>query len=406
MSSSLPSADVDVTMSLEWCRNLPKAELHCHIGGCVRASTLEDLLPSATRAEARLALESTTLAGAFEIFKYVHAAICTEAALARVVREALEDAAADGVEYIELRSTPRLLNGAGDASARALGIPLNIEQRDLPLHRYVAVVGAAIVDAAKAMPQLIARLLISLDRSASEDMQASCARVATAWNCENIFGLAPFPNSTSRLVVGVDVSGDPRKGDIRTLLSLLDDLRNIGLKISIHLGEIKGADADAETAAVIKWKPDRIGHLAIVESLGLAALSTLGIDAPPVEVCPTSNALTLNLDTLYSHPTLGERISDTFTRIAICTDDPSIFKTSLSLEYLRVAHAFGLNCTDISKLSAASFDYAFAEPTIMAAVKSRAMDRIVVVGGEIECSKNTMDSSQNGATVLELVVDL
>jgi adenosine deaminase len=404
MSSFFPSSTAGATslLSLEWCRSLPKAELHCHIGGCVRTSTLEELLPIDTRAAARLALESTTLAGAFDIFKYVHVAICTEAALARVVREALEDAAADGVEYIELRSTPRPLNGVGDASARALEIPslMGIEQQDLPLHRYVAVVGAAIVDAAKAMPHLICRLLISLDRSASGDMQASCARVATVWNCENIFGLAPFPSATSRLVVGVDVSGDPRKGDIRTLLSTLDDLRNRGLKISIHLGEIKGEVADAETAAVIKWKPDRIGHLAIVETLGLAALSTLGIDAPPVEVCPTSNALTLSLDTLDSHPTLGERIFDTFSRIAICTDDPSIFKTSLSLEYLRVAHAFGLNCKDISKLSAASFDFAFAEPTIMAIVKSRAIDRIVV---GIECTKK-IDSNDSKNGVLELVV--
>lgn len=363
----------------------------------MRASTLEELLPLEARAEARLALQSTTLAGAFDIFRHVHAAVCSERALARVVREALEDAAADGICYIELRSTPRLLRGGdvgGDEkenydTARALELPLNIEQRDAGLHRYVAVVGAALVDAAAAMPQLVARLLVSLDRGASEDSRAACARVAVLWSSERVCGLAPSPHSFTRLVVGVDVSGDPRKGgDISsTIIPTLDALRDAGLCVSFHLGEMAGAAADAETAAILKWRPDRVGHLALVGPLSIAVLASLGPAAPPVEVCPTSNALTLSLESLHAHPTLGERLAARM-RIAICTDDPSIFKTTLSRELEVVALAFLLNRRDVARLSAASFDYAFAEPHVVALGKDRAIKRFKEEGG--------MGMEQNG----------
>jgi adenosine deaminase len=343
---------------LDYTRTLPKADLHCHIGGCVRASTLEELLPAESREEARHALTSTTLSGAFNIFKLVHAAVSTEAALARVVREAIEDAARDGVVYLELRSTPRALKAS--ANIAAVPLPDGVDESDAARHRYVAVVGAAIVAMAALLPQIVVRLLVSVDRAASLDDFDSCARVAAAWSRHCIAGLAPVFSTPSRLVVGVDVSGDPRVGDARDLVTRLDSMRASGLLISVHLGEISGEAADAEAAAIISWLPDRIGHLAVVGPKSEAALLALGKNQPPIEMCPASNLLTLGLSSLRDHTSLARRIAGG-ARVAISTDDPAVFKTSLSAELASVAIAFCLSQRQVAALSAAAFDFAFAE---------------------------------------------
>lgn len=354
---------------LEFTRTLPKADLHCHIGGCVRASTLEELLPADAREAARQALKSTSLSGAFQIFKHVHAAVSTEAALARVVREAIEDAASDGVVYLELRSTPRALRASPEIEA--VPLPSGVDDCDAARHRYVAVVGAAIVAMATLLPQIVVRLLISVDRAASRASQDSCIRVAAAWSRHCVSGLAPTFSTPSRLVVGVDVSGDPRVGDARELLPRLDALRAAGLLVSVHLGEILGDAADAEAAAIISWLPDRIGHLALVGPQSEAALRALGENQPPIEVCPSSNMLTLGLSSLRDHSSLTHRIASG-ARVAVSTDDPAVFKTTLSAELASVAITFNFSHHRVSALSAAAFNFAFAESDCIAAGKDLA----------------------------------
>ena len=61
----------------------------------------------------------------------------------------------------------------------------------------------------------------------------------------------------------------------------------------------------------------------------------------PIEVCPTSNLATLELADLARHPTLGGWLASGYP-VCLCTDDPGVFATSLSAEYLRVARAFGV----------------------------------------------------------------
>lgn len=363
---SLPN--IDGTNSPEgalraFCVALPKAELHAHIGGCVRARTLLQLLDASglagEAASARALLSAPlTLASAFAYFKCVHAAVRTAAALSRVVREAVADAADDGVVLLELRSTPRALAAAPDDDrVRALPLPAAADAADAELHRYVAVIGAALVDAAVAHPTVMVRLLLSFDRAASPAAHAAVARVAAVWAAVRVAGLAPVPDEEDALVVGVDVSGDPRVGDARGLLPILSYLRSRGIKVAFHTGEVRNDD---EHAAIAAWRPDRYGHMAVLSDDAVREHCARGTSAPPIEVCPTSNALTLRLAHLRDHPTL-RRWLDARAPVAICSDDPAAFRSPLSAEFERVAVEFGLSHADLAALARGAFEYSFCE---------------------------------------------
>lgn len=338
-------------------RALPKAELHAHLGGCARPSTLLELLAAggatpAVLAAARVQLAAPlTLASAFSAFRLVHAAVASEAALARVVAEALADAAADGVVYIELRTTPRAL--APSPGAAALPLPEGAAAgadaaADAPLHRYVAVAAAALAAGAAAHPRLAARLLVSLDRGKPLAAAAAAARVAVAW-------------ARSPWVVGVDVSGDPSAGDARALLPLLDAARAAGLRAAVHLGEVR---ADDEARALLAWGPERVGHACVLADDIVAGLVARGARAPVVETCPTSNVLTLGLVRLADHPTLKTWL-ESGVRVAVCTDDSGIFGTTLTDELAQIAETFP--DYNITKAIDAAFDAAFDAPAAAAA---------------------------------------
>ena len=61
------------------------------------------------------------------------------------------------------------------------------------------------------------------------------------------------------ILVGLDISGDPRVSDLSEVLGKITELRNKeGLKFAIHLAEVPNHD---ETSAVLATNPDRIGKM-------------------------------------------------------------------------------------------------------------------------------------------------
>jgi adenosine deaminase len=108
----------------------PLVELHAHLNGCVRYSTLRELaneevgrvgvftVPERGSGVGSGGAEAErTLAECFEVFDWIYRVVDRRSAVARVVREAVADFAADGVAYLELRTTPRALADATAATA-------------------------------------------------------------------------------------------------------------------------------------------------------------------------------------------------------------------------------------------------------------------------------------------------
>ena len=367
---------------------LPKAELHSHLHGTIRSATLLELLaehapehlpppdadgPSAGAGAAAAA--PPALAACFATFARIHRAVCTPAAVARVAREAVEDAAADGVRYLELRTTPRVLQHSGSSGARG---------EDDALDAYVGAVAEGIL-AASAACACAVRLLLSFDRAGAAEGSAGWDAVSALvqrWRGKTFLGLHPFPARPCALLVGLDVSGHPGRGSLAALLPRLAALRPPPhhaphaprLRVSLHLGELPGSED--EVAAALAWGPERVGHMCCLtpERARAVAAGGTGAGGAALELCPTSNAVTLGLGALAQHPTLGLFLASTAPalRIALCSDDCGVFGSALSSEYARVAQAFGLGWARVAALAEASFACGFAPPDVLQAARALA----------------------------------
>lgn len=87
---------------------MPKIELHAHFSGCMRESTLVELLKQKEGDQTDLTfLTDSTLDGAFTIFKKINSLNMNLDIIRRVIREVLEDFALDNVVYLEIRATPK-----------------------------------------------------------------------------------------------------------------------------------------------------------------------------------------------------------------------------------------------------------------------------------------------------------
>ncbi len=113
-------------LTSEKLRRLPKAELHCHLDGSLRPATLIELgseygipLPSDSADELRdymLVNDADTLEEYLARFEVTISVLQTAEAIERVAYELGEDAAKDGVRYLEVRNAP-ILNSRNKLSA-------------------------------------------------------------------------------------------------------------------------------------------------------------------------------------------------------------------------------------------------------------------------------------------------
>lgn len=330
------------------CKRLPKAELHAHIAGCARLATISELsaaLPGRTSgargarlrthalagwaANARLALRGLTLDECFARFADIHTAVASAAALRRVTAEVLADFAADGVRYLELRSTPRALCDV-DASGYVCAILETLAQ-----HEHTGMV--------------VPRLLLSIDRSAPASRARETVELALALRAERA--------DARRLIVGIDLSGNPSKGRFADFVPALSLARAAGLPTSVHCAEVAN---EAETAEVLAFRPARLGHALMLSAEHVARLRA---DPIPIELCPTSNLTTLRCSHMSDHPTAGQWLLDDvrFERypVSINTDDTGVFGTCASAELARVALELKLDAARVTHLAVRALDDAF-----------------------------------------------
>jgi adenosine deaminase len=124
----------------------------------------------------------------------------------------LEYFRSSGCFYLELRTTPRAVPSTG-----------------LTLDGYVDAVLAGIEAYRESTKdgadenKMLAKLILAVDRTHSVEV------------AEKVVDLAIRHQG---LVVGVDLCGDPTKGDSKLLQRPFERARSAGLKITVHLGEV------------------------------------------------------------------------------------------------------------------------------------------------------------------------
>lgn len=136
-----------------------------------------------------------------------------------------------------------------------------------------------------------------------------------------------------------------------------------------------------EAKEILDFVPDRLGHSLLLPPILQQTLLDKKI---PVESCPTSNVMTLELAQCYSgsileglksHPQLADWIVK-FHPFSIGTDDPGVFHTNATKELMLVQKAFDLDTTRLCKIVVESLDHVFCNETTKKLVKERIERRI------------------------------
>uniref|UniRef100_A0A8C1WYP1 Adenosine deaminase-like n=1 Tax=Cyprinus carpio TaxID=7962 RepID=A0A8C1WYP1_CYPCA len=273
---------------------LPKV-LHALLDGSVSFDRMETLM----KREPHLNIERTApITGrvCFQVFKVIHQLVDSEEDILMVAKTMIQEFAADGIKYLELRSMPREVTETGTGSV------LYVKQL-LAAHFSIRQCKQKEVD-------IDVRFLVAVDRRHGPEVAMDTVKLAE-----------DFLLSSDGIVVGLDLSGDPTVGHGKDLLSALEKAKNCSLKLVLHLSEV--SSQRDESVLLLNLPPDRIGHRTFLHP------ESGGSDSLADKICkqniPIGKSFPLCLF-LVSHQ----------------TDDKGVFCTDLSQEYQLPASTFGL----------------------------------------------------------------
>ncbi len=303
-------ANLVATVSDEY-RNVPKVELHRHLEGSLRLTTMLDVarkhgmtVPASVVRLSRLVQvqdeEPLTFENFLNKFNTLRMFYRSPEVIDRVTREAIEDAAKENIRYLELRFTPVALSRA----------------ERFPMNEVMDWVCESAKNAAKKYGVGV-RLIASVNRHESVEM------------AEQVVWLAA--DRIGKGIVGVDLAGNEAEYPARPFLPVFREARQAGLYITVHAGEWGGAQNVRD--AIENFEAQRIGHgVRVLEddfTIALAREKKITF-----EVCVTSNYQTGVATSLIAHP--APKMIAAGLNVTFNTDDPSISNISLSNEY-RVA---------------------------------------------------------------------
>lgn len=310
----------------ELLRRLPKAELHCHLDGSVRAATLLDLgrayevpMPAASPAalsDYMVVRDARHLEDYLARFAITLSVMQRPEALERIACELLEDAARDGVRYIEVRFSP-VLNMAGG----------------LAMDEVLEAVLRGIAQGEQAHGT-IGRVIVCALRHLAPSVSHGLAELAVAYR--------------HRGVVGFDLAGGERGHPAAEHAAAFAFVRAHDLAVTVHAGE--GAGAESLREAVHLCGANRLGHATrLWEDPSLAQYVT--DRRLPLEICLTSNVQTRVTPSYDAHPL--RRYVERGMVVTLNTDNRLMSGTTLTEEFALAAEHLGL---DVGALGAIALD--------------------------------------------------
>jgi adenosine deaminase len=311
---------------------LPKAELHCHLDGSVRPSTLIELgaeygirMPRPTPealADYMRVDDARNLEDYLARFSVTLSVMQTEAALERVAYELAADAAAEGVRYIEVRYAPVLNTQGGLELGGAVEAPLRGLAR---AEREHDVVGRVIICGIRNMPA---------------DVSLELARIAVAYRKQG--------------VVGFDLAGGEAGNPASRHLKAFEHARGHDLACTCHAGE--GAGAESCRDAVHVCGADRLGHATrLYEDESL--LEYVNDRRICLECCLTSNVQTRAARSYEAHP--FRQYFDRGLNVVLNTDNRLMSGTTLVDEYVHAAEQLDFTFDELCRVALNGFESAF-----------------------------------------------
>lgn len=302
----MPQASRPPSASLQ---SLPKVDLHRHLEGSLRLPTVAELaaagaipLPSNEDELRRLIQVGPGDPHEREFFLSRFASIRevfrSEEIVDRVASEAVLDAAADNVRYLELHLTPAALSARNSASyADVIRWVLRAVRRTATSENQV-------------------NLVVSINRHEPVSVAEAVVEAAV--------------DHRESGVVALDLAGDEGEYSAEPFREVFREAGEAGLHLSVHAGEWSGPQSVRE--AIESLGAERVSHgVRIMEDRDVVRLARdRGV---PFAVCLTSNVQTGVVADPLAHPLLP--MIQAGLHVTLNTDDPGLSGISLSTEYAR-----------------------------------------------------------------------
>ena len=312
---------------------LPKAHLHLHLDGSLRAATVAELA-----AKAGIEAPMPTGYGSFAAFSATisAAAACmrTTDDVVRVLDEIVEDASAAGAVWLEMSMWPGLFAGRLGSHADVVRTVLD------GLHLAGSVHGVGV------------GLVLAANRDHGPTQALEVARLASDFAADG--------------VVGFGLDGDESQHPPAPFAEAGAAARAAGLAVVPHAGELLGPGSVADAVDVLGARRVMHGVRCIEDPQLVARLVEAGT---VLDICPTSNVLLSVVPSLAEHPLRALLAAG--IRCTINADDPLLFGTDLLTEYQRCRMQMGLTDLQLAGVARTSIEASAAPAGLVATTVGR-----------------------------------
>jgi adenosine deaminase len=243
---------------------LPKIELHAHLNGSLTDSILLNLIDNDPKLleeyKQHKKLKVEQISDFFGMFGFIYKLTSSKQILTKMTTLVIQEFKAQGCRYLELRTTPK--------------------KTHLSKTEYINAVIAGLK-----VPGITTNLIISINRE--HTLQESMDTLDTIIK-------------TQKNIVGIDICGDPSKGNFSDILPILQKARKNNFKITYHLAEIS-SQSKSEIKNLLSFIPDRISHLTFLDQNDIDFVNLMKI---PVEICISSNVFCKTVKSVKDHHVL------------------------------------------------------------------------------------------------------
>ncbi|CEO24869.1 adenosine deaminase [Paraclostridium sordellii] len=317
---------------------LPKIELHCHLDGSVRPSTVIELakkknieLPSLNEIEIQKLMVApkncSSLDEYLKRFDLPGLVMQDEEGLERIAFELMEDAFSENIVYIEIRFAPLLHVSKG----------LTVKQ-------------------------VISSVLKGIKRAEKQfdikgNLILSCMRTMSVESSYEV--IESGKEFLGNGVVAVDLCSSEYDDFCFKFEKPIALARSYGYRITIHAGET-GIGKNVLDAINI-LKAERIGHGIFIkdheEAYNLVKEKNITL-----EMCPTSNLQTKAIDHLFNYPL--ETFYKDGIKVTLNTDNRTVSNVDLTNEYSVIINEFNMDEEDYKNIYLNSVKACFANDEI------------------------------------------
>jgi len=327
----------DLPFGREFCRLVPKVDLHQHLSGSMPVAKVRRILEEVdpTRAEDAqpMAEPPVRLELAWAHQERYFAAVAIAAAapgqLERLLEATVATLAEQCVTYSELR----------------IGLKAQPTKRT-----YLARLDRTLETCRVRFPDVRVRLLLTCAR----DREVAAAE-------ENIdIAIESFGSGSS--VCGVEMGGVATEGNFEDFVPALLKARAAGLPVALHCGEDPARQA--EWRRMLAFRPARLGHCVHLDQTNFDTVLAEGL---PVEACITCHRLHFGIP---FEENIFKRLFPT-QQVVLGTDNPALYQTNLSEEYFRCCDVFGLRVVEFIALARRAIDFTFQDESAKAELRHR-----------------------------------